>query len=480
MNCVERFFNSSFADSDRPAIVFFDGIKALENPNKNISFKKLSMNAVQAQKVLKRKGLGKGDAILLFESPSPDMYAMVLAMLASGMQLMLVEPWMPLNNINGLIQKIKPKAFMAKSIGKVWGLRSKEIRRIPAWFSSSELKSMSVNDGEKIQVEQMDPEDKAILTFTSGTSGNPKGVHRKHRFLIDQADVLKKHLHYDKNPGLDLTVFTNVTLLNLGMGKGSLLMPPKWPNKALKDLDLLPEDYMVDTLAAGPAFLLKLMKSSKAKTLKSFHLGGALADCWIYEKAFQHWPEGQFHHVYGSSEAEPVALSDLKDAVRKSKDAGFFQTLHLGSPIEDIQLGQTDECLWVAGPHVSPLYEGDEKANQKNKRVDASGLVWHNMGDRIQRREQELWYSGRDFQKREDFELEQKVYSELQHSKCFLHRTEKELILVGELKKQEAEPILKAHPEIKRFLRAKIMRDKRHQARIDRNKSLQKAGYASV
>lgn len=478
MNCVERFFQSDFSRSERPAIVFFDGIKALDNPRKNISFASLRENAAKAQERLKRKGFKSGDAVLLFEAPSPDMYAMILAMLASGMKLMLVEPWMPLANINRLIEELSPKGFMAQKIGKLWGLRSKRVRQIPHWFSSDELRSVT-GSGE-IQVEDMNPGDHAILTFTSGTSGNPKGVHRKHQYLIDQAVVLEKHLHYDENPGLDLTIFTNVTLLNLGMGKGSLLMPSKWPKKAIKDLDKLPEDYQVDTLAAGPAFLLKLMQNASVSSLNSFHLGGALADCWIYEEAMKRWPKATFTHVYGSSEAEPVAVSDLKTAVEKSREAGYFQTLHLGAAIEDITLDAESDSLWVSGPHVSPLYEGDEAANKKNKRLDENGAAWHNMGDRILLDTGALWYAGRDFQSLEEFKIEQRIYSVLHHSKCFLHRDGEKLLLLGELSQKDEAKIKKEFTNINKVVRAKIFRDNRHRARIDRNKSLKKAGYASV
>ncbi|MEX1100246.1 MAG: AMP-binding protein, partial [Bacteriovoracaceae bacterium] len=422
MNCVESYFQSSFSGSSRPAIVFFDGIKALSNSRKNISFKKLTKNSIKAQRFLKSKGFNKGDAILLFEAPSPDMYAMILAMLASGIQIILVEPWMPLKNINKIIAQVRPKGFMSGAIGKLWGARSKEIRRVPVWFSSSKLNEQSLSAADEIQIEKMGPHALAILTFTSGTSGNPKGVHRKHQFLVDQAQVLKKYLHYEQHPGMDMTIFTNVALLNLGMGKGSLLIPSKWPKRVLNQIDLLPKEYAPDTLAAGPAFLIKLMNNAKAESLRSFHMGGALADCWIYEKAFKRWPTGNFTHVYGSSEAEPVALADLRSAVALSKKRNYFQTLYLGRPIKDIEIDQEKDTLWVAGPHVSPLYEGDDQANRQNKRLDSQGRAWHNMGDRINIDTEGFWYRGRSFQEEEDFDLEQELYQRLGHSKCFIKR----------------------------------------------------------
>lgn len=474
MNCVANYLNSDFCRDERPAITFFKGLKSLDDPHKNITFNQLTKNVSKAQKELKRLGLKRGDTILIFEAPSPDMYAMIIAMLASGVKLLLVEPWMPLSNIEKILRDVKPQAFMTGLIGRAWAMRSKELRQIKKKFNSSALHNHSEG---KIVVEDMKEEEEAVLTFTSGTSGNPKGVHRKHQYLVDQAEVLKKHLHYDENQGMDLTIFTNVTLLNLGMGKGSLLIPGSWRPSTLSQLDRLPPEFRPDTLAAGPGFLKTLMKHAKVESLRSLHLGGALADTKIYERAFGAWPKANFTHVYGSSEAEPVSLSDLKVAVQKSKDAGLFQTLFLGNPIDDVQLTERAGTLWVHGPHVSPEYQGDIMANKMNKFKDEDGKLWHNMGDRIEIKDDGLWYRGRDFQQLKDFQQEQSIYCKLGHSKCFIHRTGSgKKVLVGELSNHDLSVC--SEFEFNSFLKARIIRDKRHKARIDRNKTLKKAGHA--
>ena len=51
--------------------------------------------------------------------------------------------------------------------------------------------------------------------------------------------------------------------------------------------------------------------------------------------------------------------------------------------------------------------------------------VWHYTGDRILIDEEGWWYQGRFNQLEEDFLLEQKIYSILQSSKCFITTDEK-------------------------------------------------------
>ncbi len=40
MNCVERYFQSEFKNSERPAIVFYNGLDSLEKEKRVVSFKK--------------------------------------------------------------------------------------------------------------------------------------------------------------------------------------------------------------------------------------------------------------------------------------------------------------------------------------------------------------------------------------------------------------------------------------------------------
>jgi acyl-coenzyme A synthetase/AMP-(fatty) acid ligase len=481
INACENFFSKNH-DSKRPAIVFFESLKSFEDPKKCITFKGLVNLSTHCQHSLKEIGLKKGDYVLLFEEPSIKLYAIILAILASGYKVLLVEPWLSVDHIDRLIESCKPQLFISNTIGRLWGMRSKAIRKIPNKSSSSSLtKNADLNEmSKKIQIEKVEPETEAMLTFTSGTSGTPKGVVRSHQYLIDSGDIVLKYLKYDQYPGMDLTIFTNLVLVNLTAGKGSLIIPSSWPKKSLKELDALKGEHFVDTLACGPAFLKRLMDNSKCTTLKSIHVGGALSDCDLFERAFLKWPEAHFDHVYGSSEAEPIAVTDAKLAVEYSRKKNFFQCLYLGANIQEAKLEFEENQLWVCGPHVSKKYLYDEVANIKNKRTDKFNNIWHNMGDRIipDNERSGLWYQGRDFQSREDFLLEQDIYQLIKSSEAMICIKEGQKILIAGkslkkvLRNEMQNPKLL---QIKKVLFSTIYRDKRHRSRIDRNKTREKA-----
>lgn len=461
MNCIEIFLKHAEQEPQKPAFWL---------PDQGVTtFGELKSLAGKAQKILLSHGLVQGDGVLLFDALSPRLYAAIIAILGLGCHVILVEPWMPLKNVNHAISLVKPKLYLTYFLGRLWGLRASSVRSIPKWSGIANI--MNQPDAQ-LQVVMVPKETPGIITFTSGTTGNPKGVLRNQGFLINQHTAISKALDADHYKGSDLCIFANFALSNLATGRCSLIMPYKWDRKTFLKIEALPRDLQPETTTCGPAFLKKLIESGTCAGLRSIHVGGALTDCALFEEGFRCWPEATWKHVYGSSEAEPVAASDAREAVAESRRKGYFQTLYLGKPIPEIKANIENNTLWVAGPHVSPFYLGDEEANRINKKREKDGTVWHDMGDRIIQNDKGWWYSGRSKQAYAEFVLEQEIYSYLNSSASFVHRDEGRLILFGENVKTWRSELLQRFNQLSDVIESTIFRDKRHRARIDRQKSL--------
>jgi acyl-CoA synthetase (AMP-forming)/AMP-acid ligase II/4-hydroxybenzoate polyprenyltransferase len=459
-------------------------LRALENPDRlaiadikhgEWTFSELAGLTASIQNLISKYNFDQNDSIVLALAPSPQMYATVSALMGLGIRIIFIEPWLELQKINEVIKSIKPKGFISSGLGKVWGARSKEIREIPMWINLPPIQK----DGFKKEfiIKDLAKDHQAFIVFSSGTTGKPKGVVRTHSYLKTMVDIFTE-LEHENFETPDLAVFPNVALFHLATGRGAIVVPHKWSKKNLNLLLNLCQKYSPETISTGPAFLKMIFDSPllhSLKNLKRMVIGGALTDCWLMQKAVSEFSATRVLHIYGGSEAEPIAYIEAKEALKKSTDKGFYQVLCLGKPIPQIRYQIIDGILWVSGPNVSNEYIGDQSLNMGVKFRDQNGILWHNMGDRVFEEDGYLWILGRANQERENFELEQRIYSLIGNSNLFIHENEQQKkILIGEIKDQEKEVILKQFPQINLIIKDKIRRDKRHRSRIDRKASLPK------
>lgn len=462
VNCVSLFLEQARARGPSPALWL---------PGEGVTtYAELRRIAVRAQHLADTAGVRAGDRVLLLESLGAPLYGAVIGLLGMGATVLLVEPWMPVARLEQVVASAAPRAFLSGCLGWLWGMRVGAVRRIPRWLWSRRLRGAA---GAEMRVEPVEGQQPAILTFTSGTTGAPKGVVRTHAGLTAQHGILSRALGLEVASGADLVIFANFALLNLASGRPSVIVPPAWKAADLRAVDALPDSLQPRSLTCGPAFLERVMQQASLRRLEHLHIGGALTDTASFEAAFQRWPEAQVRHVYGSTEAEPVAVADARESVRHSRDRGLVQTLHLGRPVPEIASEPTPEGLWVTGAHTCPCYLGNDDENRRTKKTDAGGRIWHNMGDRVRPDADGWWYAGRVDQPPEDFALEQRIYAVLGSTASFVFRaTDGACRLAGQGVSARDGELRRTFPELAGVVETTVVRDRRHRARIDRRASL--------
>lgn len=377
-------------------------------------FKKL---IVGARTHLEGLGVKKGDKILVFVPMSTQLYAILEAIFSLGATAIFLDPWMKGKKMGNVIKQVQPDLFVVtKKINRIAWL-------LPATWSLKKWKvdqiTPSNHDWEIVDV---DGSDNALITFTSGTSGTPKGANRTFDFLHAQAETLKGHLANDQNEGfIDFTNFPIVGLADFAVGNTvvipqiNLMKIHKADSHALKNHL---NQNMVSRLIVSPSLLSKIIEDATTEQLqhiKHVVTGGAPIPMHLILNCLEYFPDVFFEAIYGSTESEPICITDFK--VVKERLSEPLKGVYVGEVVPEIQLkiieahkaaigsdqfaqmqlseGKIGEVV-VTGNHVNKNYYKNPAAFQQAKIVDIEGEIWHRTGDLGYLENGHLFLVGRD------------------------------------------------------------------------------------
>ncbi|MFI6704891.1 AMP-binding protein [Nonomuraea sp. NPDC050478] len=264
--------------------------------------------------------------------------------------------------------------------------------------------------------------DLALIAYTSGSTGPPKGVPLRHRHLTAQLDLLAG-LELIRAGAPVLSTFIPFALGAAALGATAVL-PDLDPRRPLRfDPAALAADirrYRVSTLFAAPALLDRLARHCVARglvldSLETVAVAGAPLPLPTLDRVRACVPgAARVLSVYGATECLPVAAiegAELVAAHAAHRGAGTC----LGPPLPGVEvrvIGVTDGPIarWdenltvppgtvgefvVSSPAVSDPYLDDPGATAL-ARIPDGDRVWHRMGDLGRLDEHgRLWFAGR-------------------------------------------------------------------------------------
>ena len=253
-------------------------------------------------------------------------------------------------------------------------------------------------------------DDVALITFTTGSSGQPKGITRTHGILTSQQEYLRSasYLHND----VDLATFPMFALNNMAWGIPSIIPPINLKKVAETDgaavLKLM-RKHGISTTTSSPPFYDRLADYHErhpdvpSHNLRRILVGGAPVSQAQLRRWSRIWPNTFIVVGYGSSECEPVAhIAAMERLWKKSKLRPEAPGICLGKIVPGVKsmvvgivdgiIKETADCkvlgpgeigeLIIGGPHVVQEYYNNPEAVRKNKIKDSeTGMQWHRMGD---------------------------------------------------------------------------------------------------
>ena len=435
-NFIELIFNQAIRTPRRIAIN--EPNTTLKNHSHEETYSEHVHRIQSISFALKKRGISRNSLVLILIPISLDFYAVLLAVMHVGASAILIDPCFNRSTFKKCIKQARPNAII--STAKLLKYRSlfppllniaKKYTLEEDGISFSKLISREKLDEEyEHQVEDIDQNHTALITFTSGSSGAPKGVVRTHSTLINQHVSLKKHFP-PLNNQVDLPGFPNVTLHNLCCGYTTIL--PKMDFRAVSNV--IPKNIIqqiqkqgVNSLTGSPAYLSRITRYCRQNKItlpgvRQVGIGGAPVEYDLCREVHSVFHNAECRVIYGCSEAEPISSIDLSDIIELADNQEFqgmgycvgsaaqvtkLKILPLGSDglhvspetnIQKLELsqGEIGEIV-VSGSHVSEKYFQNESETRKSKILDLSTRTWHRTGDvGFLDKKNRIWLTGRTY-----------------------------------------------------------------------------------
>ncbi|HKS26936.1 MAG TPA: long-chain fatty acid--CoA ligase [Pyrinomonadaceae bacterium] len=253
-----------------------------------------------------------------------------------------------------------------------------------------------VDEPDLPRVEINADEDVAVLQYTGGTTGVPKGAMLTHYNIFANVIQTEAWAHRSLRRGEDTYLlvipYFHIYGFTVGMMSGTWqgaqqVLIPKYDVDAL--LNAI-RDYSPTYFPAVPTIYISLLNHPKAVEygvgkIRTFNSGSAPLPVEVIEQ-FERVTGGTLNEGYGLSEASPVTHSTAMLARRKPGSIGLplpdtdIKIVDLETGTREVGVGEEGE-LCIAGPQVMKGYWNREDETRIALRRDDTGRTWLYTGD---------------------------------------------------------------------------------------------------
>ena len=381
----------------------------------------------QYQRGLGDLGLVPGDRVLMLVSPGADFLALSVAVMGRGATPVFLDPGMGLDRLSRCIQDANPDAFIGSPRAHILRLLKRSIfHRIKFHVCASEWgfsRGHSLGHFKRYANAPLSPvplpilrrdgslkaEDSALIAFTSGATGTPKGVIYTNAMLAEQLRVIRDVLGQEGGVR-DLTLLPIFSLFNIALGVASVF--PRMP--VGKPLALDPAqvvklvcDLGIESSFGSPTLWHKIAEYTlrtgvTLPSIKRVFMAGAAVPAATLALVKRAIPNGEASTPYGATEALPVTYITAVELASHTWGAAITgeRGTPVGRPVRGVtvkiievtsdpiktidqcrflQAGEIGEVI-VQGDGVSPEYLHRPDANKAGKILDGNHF-WHRMGD---------------------------------------------------------------------------------------------------
>ncbi|EQC51733.1 AMP-binding protein [Bacteriovorax sp. DB6_IX] len=427
-NLAQRFIDNVRKHPDKLAFVIPKGIDSLETYHEiNLTYQDFYNEVSKYRNGLIESGYQRGDRIIILAPISEKTYAFMLAVFSLGMVCVFLDPGIGLKKILNAISDSGAKAIVSIDkllkyhyfIPQLWFKKKYSADRTRLGVRSfDDLYSSKVCEIEALELEE---NDHALITFTSGSTGRSKGSDRNIKNVTEQIKSIEKNWNCHEDI-IDFPSFPMFGFMNLLCGITTVVPAVDFAKIADYNPDVVIHQmtkWKVNRMCGSFAFNKKLVDNLKQReiqisTLTNLAFGGCPVTKEFCADLDKVYPNAKCEIIYGSTEVAPISTAEVNEMLN-SKGQGFL----VGRPYDGVEVaivklpkiisefdkneakpysvetGDVGEVI-IKGAHVVQTYVDNPKATKENKILSPDGQRWHRTGDCGRIDDQgRLWLVGR-------------------------------------------------------------------------------------
>ena len=297
------------------------------------------------------------EPILVFMEKSPEEVSALLGVVRSGNFYVAIDLDMPEARLDAIIDITKAKLMIVDGHTKE---KAKSLGFSGDIYNYEETASKQTNAALLLDISHKAKEtDTIYLVFTSGSTGEPKGVVASHRNVIDYIEGLGMVLECDEKTvfGNQAPLYLDASLKDvyttLKYGAATYFIPKKLFMSPAKLIEYLNE-HKINTICFVSSALTIFTKLSafdiaKPEYLKVIAFGGEVLPLSHLKQWMKACPGARFINLYGATECTGMSSYYVVYDVER-----LGNCIPIGKPLPDTEIFLIDEeGNIIANPHPS-------------------------------------------------------------------------------------------------------------------------------
>jgi long-chain acyl-CoA synthetase len=352
---------------DKPVTIF---------EGQTISYAEMQRKAEKLGGYIRKQGLETGDIVALLLGNSDNFVLSYFACQAAGLTVLPINVRLAKREIEYILNHSEAKLLLfGAEISDLVEQMIPEIPHVQHYIhvgGSGQLRGVGMDEavsmGEQIPARSQEPEETAVVFYTSGTTGKPKGVMLTHRNCVAVAAMWQEAmaLQNDEKVQIVAPLFhcaaSHVFMLPTIQAGGTLVIERGFsPQQAISTL----QEENITLFFGVPAMYTLLLNlpgidQVQAPELRMLTYGAAPMPYELIKKVKQIFPQAKVQNLYGQTENSPAATT-LRDHFALDKIGS------VGEPLPGCQVKVVDEEgneqppgkvgeIVVKGPHIMKGY----------------------------------------------------------------------------------------------------------------------------